>query len=536
MKSVHSFLLASTALLTVAAMQPQAIAATPERTLIVAQAAPPPAGPDKDKKDDKNKKKPEPPKPAAPKPVPPKPAVPPRPAAPPPPHPATPHPVAPRPAAPPPHVAPPKPMPPAVAPHVVVPPKPQQPMAQPKHEERRPAPMRPGEHQPPQHPAVPNQRPPAPAVQQQPKPNIAPNAQPKPALPPANNAQHKPPFGPHKPAQAPVNNTQQKPTLGPAAPKIPAVAPPPTKPRDTHDFIRRNNQRPSRGIADIRKERHETRQGNRVFIHEGDRTIVREEHRIIIRHNDAGRFAVGARDVRVIHRGDETITIVERPDGVRIISVTDEDGHLIRRVRREPDGRELVIIDNRFAGREPEAFVDLPPPLIHMPRDRYIVDADRATPAEIYDVFEAPPVERIERRYTLGQVRYSAPLRERMPRVDLDTTFDSGSWQLTPDQVAHLAAIAHGLNLAIDRNPREVFLIEGHTDAVGSEEDNLSLSDRRAEAVAVALTEEFHVPSENLVTQGYGEQYLKVPTQGPERANRRVAIRRITPLIDQVRR
>jgi outer membrane protein OmpA-like peptidoglycan-associated protein len=120
-----------------------------------------------------------------------------------------------------------------------------------------------------------------------------------------------------------------------------------------------------------------------------------------------------------------------------------------------------------------------------------------------------------------------------MPRVDLDTTFDSGSWQLTPDQVAHLAAIARGLNLAIDRNPREVFLIEGHTDAIGSEEDNLSLSDRRAEAVAVALTEEFHVPSENLVTQGYGEQYLKVPTQGPERANRRVAIRRITPLIDR---
>jgi outer membrane protein OmpA-like peptidoglycan-associated protein len=41
------------------------------------------------------------------------------------------------------------------------------------------------------------------------------------------------------------------------------------------------------------------------------------------------------------------------------------------------------------------------------------------------------------------------------------------------------------------------------------------------------------VPAENLVTQGYGEQYLKVPTQDAERANRRVAARRITPLIDQ---
>jgi outer membrane protein OmpA-like peptidoglycan-associated protein len=39
------------------------------------------------------------------------------------------------------------------------------------------------------------------------------------------------------------------------------------------------------------------------------------------------------------------------------------------------------------------------------------------------------------------------------------------------------------------------------------------------------------VPPENLTTQGYGEQYLKVPTEGPSRENRRVAVRRITPLL-----
>ena len=74
-------------------------------------------------------------------------------------------------------------------------------------------------------------------------------------------------------------------------------------------------------------------------------------------------------------------------------------------------------------------------------------------------------------------------------------------------------------------------MIEGYTDAVGSQEDNLSLSDHRAEAVAEILTSEFNVPSENLTTQGYGEQYLKVETSGSERENRRVAIRNITPLI-----
>jgi OOP family OmpA-OmpF porin len=61
--------------------------------------------------------------------------------------------------------------------------------------------------------------------------------------------------------------------------------------------------------------------------------------------------------------------------------------------------------------------------------------------------------------------------------------------------------------------------------------DNLSLSDRRAEAVAIALSNQAGVPAENLTTQGYGEQYLKVPSDGPERQNRRVTVRRITPLL-----
>src|SRR5947207_14997865 len=100
-----------------------------------------------------------------------------------------------------------------------------------------------------------------------------------------------------------------------------------------------------------------------------------------------------------------------------------------------------------------------------------------------------------------------------MPSVDLNTlTVDTGSWEVTPDQVERLAVIADGINRAIAANPREVFLIEGHTDAVGSDVDNLSLSDRRAESVAVALTQRFRRPPENLSSQGYREQYLKVPT------------------------
>ncbi|MFZ2068300.1 MAG: OmpA family protein, partial [Xanthobacteraceae bacterium] len=319
----------------------------------------------------------------------------------------------------------------------------------------------------------------------------------------------------------------------PPASGNPTAVPPPTQVINKGQFLAPKGQAPSAGINAVRTERHEEHVGNQLIIHEPDRTIVQEGGRTFIRHSEVDRFAVGARNVRVEHRGNQTVSVVVRPDGVQIIDFTDSDGRLMRRVRRNPDGREVVIIDNGFAGAQmASVFLDITPPVIRIPREHYIVDADRADEAAIYGVLIAPPVERIDRRYTLDQVRYNEPLRAFMPRLDLEVNFDTGSWQLTPDQVDRLSAIAQALNRAIQRNPREVFLVEGYTDAVGSDIDNLSLSDRRAESVAVALTEQFQVPAENLATQGYGKQFLKVPTGGAERANRRVAVRRITPLID----
>src|SRR6516225_9858996 len=135
------------------------------------------------------------------------------------------------------------------------------------------------------------------------------------------------------------------------------------------------------------------------------------------------------------------------------------------------------------------------------PAQRYIVEDEYAQPDDIYYALWAGPVDYIDRPYTLHEIRYSLALRERMPRVDLDTvTFDTGSWEVAPDQIERLAVIADGINRAIAANPTEVFLIEGHTDAVGSDIDNLSLSDRRAESVALVLSQQFGVLPENLTT------------------------------------
>ncbi len=233
------------------------------------------------------------------------------------------------------------------------------------------------------------------------------------------------------------------------------------------------------------------------------------------------------------------MTVFTRPGGIEIVSITDGNGRLLRRVRRYRDGREIVLIDvgerywPRPGYRVPSyAYLDIAPPEVRIPRERYIVDYRDASYEDIYGALTAPPVAELDRGYSLEEIRDTHALRGYMPRIDLDLiTFEFGRYAITPDQYDRLDRIARAMRKILESSPDEVFLIEGHTDAVGNKEDNLSLSDRRAEEVARVLIEGYGIPAENLVTQGYGEQFLKVRTSEPERANRRVALLRITPLL-----
>ena len=311
--------------------------------------------------------------------------------------------------------------------------------------------------------------------------------------------------------------------------------------RDRDQRLDRAERRLER-LEDIQKHRRERVEAGRRILEEPDRRyIVKDQTRVVIRHDETERLRKVTRDFRTERRRDGiTVAYFTRPDGSRVISEVDDNGRLLRRYRRTREGREIVLIDNRRSWRpdRPQFFFDepvsLPPLRLAIPRERYIVEYSRASDDDLYDALIAPPVERLSRRYSLEEVRWSHPLRERMRRVDLDDiNFEFGSWEITPDQMPKLERLASVIKRVLDRQPNEVFLIEGHTDAVGSEEDNLSLSDRRAEAVATTLTQTFDVPPENLVTQGYGEQSLKVQRQEAERGNRRVSIRRITPLLSQ---
>jgi outer membrane protein OmpA-like peptidoglycan-associated protein len=265
-----------------------------------------------------------------------------------------------------------------------------------------------------------------------------------------------------------------------------------------------------------------------------DRTIIHVDGRTIVRHDDGDRLRRNARDVKVVTgAGGTRTTTVVRPDGTRITTVEDSRGRLVRR-SRWANGRDVVLFVNEHPDVAVVPLINLPPLRLAIPRERYIVEADRAAEPTIVETLSAPPVEAVERRYDLNEVLQSERLREKLRRIDLSAiTFATGSADIPPDQVNALKATGQALKGLIHRNPDSVFLIGGHTDAVGSAEDNLALSDERAESVAAVLTSSFGVPAANLVTQGYGEQFLKVPTDGPEQANRRVTIRNITPLLRQ---
>jgi hypothetical protein len=151
------------------------------------------------------------------------------------------------------------------------------------------------------------------------------------------------------------------PTPPAASPTAPGAAPTTEIRRDRQG---RQDDRFSSGITtqenttvridDLRRERRERVEegGRRIIIEEpGNRRIVRENDRVIILHDETQRLrrTYQNAEVRVERRGTEEVTIMRRPNGVEIVTVHDEDGNLVRRVRRDPGGREVISSRTRSA-------------------------------------------------------------------------------------------------------------------------------------------------------------------------------------------
>lgn len=167
--------------------------------------------------------------------------------------------------------------------------------------------------------------------------------------------------------------------------------------------------------------------------------------------------------------------------------------------------------------------------------DTQDVFAAEVDDADIERVLIAPPRKKPTKRYTLEDIEAKPQVRNSLTRIEVDTIrFGFNEAFVREEEVDNLDQIASVIERVLKKYPREVFLIEGHTDAVGSDAYNAKLSKGRAEAVKKALTSFYIIPAKNLKTVGLGERYLKIPTADAEQENRRVSISRATALIGEV--
>lgn len=265
--------------------------------------------------------------------------------------------------------------------------------------------------------------------------------------------------------------------------------------------------------------------GDEVVSSSGDRIVVERDGELRVLKDDDALLRRPGTEIRTETFADgSTRTTATRRNGAQIVTIRAADGTVLRRTRISPDGERIVLFDDTEAYAEVEVSA-LPEPR----RETVSAEADEAA---LRAALAAESAVEIDRRFSLNQVRRFAELRELAPTVDLDTvTFATGSAAIESSQADELVSLGRAIEGIVREDPAAVFLVEGHTDAVGNAGYNLALSDRRAESVALALTEYFEIPPENLVTQGYGEAYLKVKTPEAERRNRRAVVRNITPLL-----
>jgi OOP family OmpA-OmpF porin len=122
-----------------------------------------------------------------------------------------------------------------------------------------------------------------------------------------------------------------------------------------------------------------------------------------------------------------------------------------------------------------------------------------------------------------GQDAEIGPALDAFGRAVLaDLDFASGAAALTGDDYPSLAAVAAWL----EANPDGRVALVGHTDASGSLEANIALSERRAEAVAQVLIDRYGIDAARVAARGVGFLAPRATNQTEEgrQKNRRVEV------------
>jgi outer membrane protein OmpA-like peptidoglycan-associated protein len=138
--------------------------------------------------------------------------------------------------------------------------------------------------------------------------------------------------------------------------------------------------------------------------------------------------------------------------------------------------------------------------------------------SEVFDVPELTTYRRLEKNIELIPI---PPVISVPPKTQLTVLFDFDKADLRPESKPELDRAIR----FILQNPGRRFEISAHTDALGTEEYNLDLSERRAAAVRTYLVKH-GVPTDIVVSKGYGKSQPIDTNETPQgrQRNRRVEL------------
>ena len=151
---------------------------------------------------------------------------------------------------------------------------------------------------------------------------------------------------------------------------------------------------------------------------------------------------------------------------------------------------------------------------------------------KIIAALKAPPKQSIGKIYSLDEIEKNFEVRNLLQSVEVKSvSFDFDSTDVNDLQAEYLGNIGAAISKILEDRPDEVFFVEGHADAPGTDAYNLELSKQRAFQIKAALVNLFGIPEKNIVAAGFGEKHPKIDTEQAEQSNRRVTVRCITPLV-----
>ena len=129
---------------------------------------------------------------------------------------------------------------------------------------------------------------------------------------------------------------------------------------------------------------------------------------------------------------------------------------------------------------------------------------------------------RKSRSLSMGEREEIADIASTKPNIDLDIQFDYNSADIRTASMPAVQALGQALS-----NPGlkgSVFVVAGHTDAIGGEAYNIGLSERRADTIKSYLVSKFGIAGSDLVTVGYGKDKPKDANAPMDPINRRVQV------------